>query len=236
MNNGSKQIVIFGLADTAQLAHYYFTHDSPHQVVAFTVDKPYMHHEQYCGLPVVPFETVLNHYPPSDYAMFIAIGYPELNLVRTQKYQAAKSMGYEIVSYVSSKASTWSGLAIGENCFILENNLIQPFVKIGNNVTIWSGNNIGHHSELRDHCYITSHVVLSGRVIVGESSFIGVNASVGDYVHIGSRCIVAASALILNDTHDDSIYTGRPAKAKQISHDLVKKIFKVQRRNTWDIQ
>ena len=231
----TKKIVIFGLADTAQLAHFYFTHDSPYTVSAFTVDSAYQHHDRYCNLPVVPFNQVETFYPPDDYAMFIAIGYHDLNNVRIQKYLESKQKGYEIVSYVSSRATIWPGTPVGENCFILENNLIQPFATIGNNVTIWSGNNIGHHSQIENNSYITSHVALAGRVTIKECSFIGVNAAIGDHVTIASHCIIAASALVLYDTLENHIYSGRPAKARQISGDLIKKIFKVQKRNPWEL-
>ena len=50
----------------------------------------------------------------------------------------------------------------GDNCFILEDNTVQPFVTIGNNVTLWSGNHIGHDSVIEDDCFISSHVVVSG--------------------------------------------------------------------------
>ena len=51
---------------------------------------------------------------------------------------------------------------MGDNCFIFEDNTVQPFVTLGNNLVLWSGNHIGHHSTLRDHCFISSHVVISG--------------------------------------------------------------------------
>jgi hypothetical protein len=51
---------------------------------------------------------------------------------------------------------------VQENAFILEDNTIQPFVRIGPNVTLWSGNHIGHHSTVEDHVFIASHVVVSG--------------------------------------------------------------------------
>ena len=55
-----KKIVIFGESQLASLAHFYFKHDSPHEVVAFTVDKDYKTADEYEGLPLVSFETVEN--------------------------------------------------------------------------------------------------------------------------------------------------------------------------------
>ena len=216
-----KPVVIFGTGDIAQIAHFYLTHDSHYQVIGFTVDQEYLKQSEFCGLPVVPFEEVEKHYPPDSHDMFVAISYAKVNVVRASKYEAAKSKGYHLISYVSSKASTWSGLEIGENCFILEDNTIQPFVKIGNNVTLWSGNHIGHHAEISDNCFIASHVVISGGVKVGANCFIGVNATLRDHIAIAKSCVIGAGALILQDTQENGVYIAQAAElAKVPSHRL----------------
>ena len=65
-------------------------------------------------------------------------------------------MGYSLVSYVSSKAILWPNVEIGENCFVMEGSIIQPFARIGDDVTIGPGNRIGHHSVIGDHCFLAS--------------------------------------------------------------------------------
>ena len=45
---------------------------------------------------------------------------------------------------------------------ILENNVIQTNVSIGNNVILWSGNHVGHRSTIEDHVHMSSHCVISG--------------------------------------------------------------------------
>lgn len=194
-----KPLVIFGSGDIAQLAHYYFCTDSDYEVVAFTVDAAYMAKTIFCGLPVVPFEEVAQKYSPLEYNFFAAVSYSRLNMLRKEKYLAAKELGYRIASYVSSRATVLNSGYIGENCLILESNTIQPFVKIGNNVTLWSGNHIGHHSIIKDHCFISSHVVVSGGVEIGEQCFIGVNSTLRDHIKIGERCVIGAGVLLLAD-------------------------------------
>lgn len=208
-----KKIIIFGAGDAAELSHYYFTHDSNYQVEAFSVDSNYLPEEKvFCGLPVVPFESITNLYPPEQFALFIALGYSNLNQARKKKFLTAKNLGYELVSYVSSKATILNNHNIGENCFILENNTIQPFVSIGNNVTLWSGNHIGHHSIIQDHCFLASHIVISGRTQIGECCFIGVNATFRDNINIGEKCIIGAGTLILSNIDDNGLYIGSASK------------------------
>lgn len=206
-----SRIVVFGVGQLAEVAHFYLTHDSPHEVAAFTVDAEYQKADTHAGLPVVPFERVQDLYPPGEFQMFVPVSYRRRNKVREAKYNDAKSKGYELISYVSSRAVTWPGLVIGGNCFIFESNVIQPFVQIGDNVILWSGNHIGHHSHIGDHCFIASHVVVSGSVVIEPYCFLGVNATIRDGITIARECIIGAGSLILENTEPRGVYVGAAA-------------------------
>lgn len=200
------KVVIFGVGQIAEIAHFYLTEDSEHEVVAFTVDQEYLSDESFHGLPVIAYETLVENYPPNEYKLFIPISYKKVNKLRAEKYMDAKSKGYECVSYISSKA-TYYGTPVGENCFVFENNVIQPFTKIGNNCILWSGNHIGHHTTIEDHCFLASHVVVSGNVIIGASSFLGVNSTIADNVKVGKSNVIGSNAVIFKDTEDLSVYS-----------------------------
>jgi UDP-3-O-[3-hydroxymyristoyl] glucosamine N-acyltransferase len=86
-----------------------------------------------------------------------------------------------------------------ENCFILEDNTIQPFASIGDNVTLWSGNHIGNHAIIENDVFMASQVVVSDGVRIGQGSFVGVNVTIRDHVSIGKQCIFGAVALVLKD-------------------------------------
>ncbi len=211
------KVVVFGTELIAELAHYYLTNDSEHEIVAFTVNKEFIKADTFCGLPVVPFEEITHLYPPQEYKFFAPLSERKMNQVRAKVYQEVKDLGYAFISYISSKATVLTN-QIGENCFILEDNTIQPFVKIGNDVVLWSGNHIGHHSEIKDHVYFTSHVVLSGRCVVGEYSFFGVNATIRDGSMIGEGTLVAMGSNITKPKTDPwSIWKGNPAVKSDVS-------------------
>lgn len=211
-----KPLVIFGSGDIAELAHYYFSTDSDYEVVAFTVDASYIKEPRFRNLPVVAFEDVTQHYPPESHSFFIALSYSKLNAVRKEKFLTAKERGYKLVSYISSKATVLNDGLIGENCFIFEDNTIQPFVRIGDNVTVWSGNHIGHHSVIHDHTFIASHVVVSGGVEIGEQCFVGVNATLRDHIKIGDRCVIGAGALLLADAAPEGVYIGTATERSKV--------------------
>jgi len=219
-----KELIIFGSADIAQLAYYYFSNDSDYKVAAFTVDAEFLKVSEFCGLPVVPFEELVNHYSPERYHLFVALSYSKLNQIRKEKYHAANSLGYRLASYISSKATILNDFKIGDNCFILEDNTIQPFVTIGHNVTLWSGNHIGHHSTIHDHCFLASHIVVSGGVEIGEACFIGVNATLRDHIKIGEKCVIGAGALILADTDPEGVYIGDATVRSKVPSTRLKKI------------
>ena len=207
-----SQIVVFGAGDIARMAHYYFTRDSEHEVAAFTVDKQYLKGDVFLDLPLFDFEEVVERYPPGTYKMFIALSYAKMNKARAEKYYLAKELGYELVSYVSSKCSFLTDHPVGDNCLIMEDNTIQPFVRIGNNVTLWSGNHIGHDSTIEDHCFITSHVVVSGYVHIHPYCFIGVNATLRNSITIAPETLIGAGAIIMKNTEEKGVYLPQRAQ------------------------
>lgn len=216
------KVIIFGILDTAQLARFYLKHDSDHKVAAFSVNEEYLPEDRkFEGLPVVPFEEVEHVYPPEDFHFFAPMTARKMNRLRESVYDQIRGKGYRCISYISSKATVFPEAKIGDNCFILEDNTIQPFTPIGNNVILWSGNHIGHHGQIKDHVFFTSHVVLSGHCCVEPYCFFGVNATIRDYTHIAEGSLIAMGAGVTKDTEPWGVYKGTPAvKGKVSSKDL----------------
>jgi sugar O-acyltransferase (sialic acid O-acetyltransferase NeuD family) len=201
-----SRVVIFGAGKIADEAYFYLTHDSPHEIVAFTVDREFLTAPEKLGLPVVPFEEVQDNYPPGDHKMFVAVGYQDLNRFRAKKYAEARTKNYELVSYISSRASNVGGVEVGHNCFVLEFATIQPCASIGNDVFIWSGNHVGHHASVGDHCYISGNVVISGNTKIEPYCFIGVSATIGHEITIGQESLIGAGSLITKNVTPQSVY------------------------------
>jgi sugar O-acyltransferase (sialic acid O-acetyltransferase NeuD family) len=208
----NKKLAIIGMGETAHLAYEYFTHDSEYEIVGFCVDKAYLKEDRFLNLPVIAFEEIKNIYPPTEYYAFAALAGGRLNRDRANMYLKAKEKGYKMASYISSKAFVWHNVEIGENCFILEDNTLQPFTKIGNNVIMWSGNHLGHRSVINDNCFITSHCVISGFCEIGEYSYLGVNCAVADMVKIARDNFIAMGAAVTRSTEENKMYAGVPAK------------------------
>lgn len=218
------KVVIFGTSQWAELAHYYLTHDSPHEVVAFTLDRDYLEEEQFKDLPVIAFDELEQRYPPAEYQLFIPISFKRMNHARAQKYDEAHARGYSMISYISSKATIWPGFKCGENCFVFEDNTIQPFVELGSDIVMWSGNHIGHHTCIKDHVMITSHVVISGCCTIEPFCFFGVNATVRDETIVARETLVGAGVVILKDTKEFEVYKAVAAEPAGFRSDELRSL------------
>ena len=205
------KVVIFGCGNIAELAFYYLRDDSEHKVVAFTQHSSYIKELFFLDLPVVPFESIEEKYPPTEFFLFAPVSAIHLNKLRESIYLEGKKKNYRFISYISSKALCFTK-DIGENCFILENNVIQYRVHIGNNCILWSGNHIGHHSVIKDHVFITSQVVISGMCEIGNYSYLGVNSSLRDNLVIAPNTVIGMASCLTKNTEEYKIYIGSPAK------------------------
>jgi len=209
----ARPLVLIGAGEFAQIACEYFDHDSDYDVVAFSVESEYLSQPMLEGRPVVAYETLEAGYPPTDVDVFVAIPSSQLNRLRTRLYLDAKRRGYRFASYTSTRAFVWRNVELGENSFIFEGNVIQPFVRIGNNCILWSGNHVGHRSVVHDNVFVASHAVISGYCEIGENSFVGVNATFNDHVKVAADNVIGAGALVTRNTEPGRIYVGSPARA-----------------------
>jgi sugar O-acyltransferase (sialic acid O-acetyltransferase NeuD family) len=211
----TRKLVIVGDSAFAEIAHEYFDADSDYRVVGFSVEQAFFGRDSLHGLPVVPFESLEQHFAPAEHSVYVAATYTQLNRLRARLAGAAKARGYALASYISSRAFVWRNVQLGEHCFIFEDNTVQPFVRIGDNVVLWSGNHIGHHSVVGDHCFVSSHVVISGFCTIGSHSFLGVNATLANNLTLGRDNWIGPNTAVMKDTADGALFkTEQPEPAR----------------------
>jgi len=206
----TKKAIVFGSSGQAEVMAYLLEADSEYEVSAFTSTKDYINASTVYGKPFIAFEEIEKNYPPDVYDMHIAVGYQNNNRLRERFFIEAKAKGYKLLTYVSSRATNYAK-SIGENCFIFEDNTIQPFVEIGDNCILWSGNHIGHHSKIGNHVFISSHVVISGHCRIQDHCFLGVNSTLRDGITIAESTVLGAGCLIVKDTEPGQTYIGAKA-------------------------
>ena len=217
--------MIVGDSLFAEIAHEYFEHDSPYEVVAFSVERAYRKRDHFRGLPVIPFEELAMTIDPSSCSVFVAVTYLQLNRVRTRLMEVARAQGFALASYVSSRAFVWQNVVLGEHCFVFEHNVLQPFVRIGSNCILWSGNHIGHHSAIGNNVFIASHAVISGSVQIGDNCFVGVNATLVNDVAVGADVWLGPHVVITRDVEPNTVW--RPTRSERRSVDA-RQLFEVE--------
>jgi sugar O-acyltransferase (sialic acid O-acetyltransferase NeuD family) len=213
----SEGIVVIGAGEQAELSYEFFTHDSDETVVGFAVERAYLDSREFLGLPVVPLEEIQTHFPPERFTAFVAISSTKLNRVRRRLYEHVKALGYSFATYVSSRATVWHSVTIGQNSMIMEQNNLQHGVEVGDNVIMWSANHVGHRARIESHCFFASHVVIAGYCVIGPSCYMAANGFVGEFVKIAEDCVIGAGSVVLRDTEPGKVYVGTPGRALEKS-------------------
>lgn len=212
------KLVIYGNSDFAELMTYYFSSDSEYEIAGYCVDRAFIHDTVFLGKPLVPFEEVETVFPPSEYDMFVAVGYKSMRL-RKALFEKTKAKGYRHANYISSAAHIDDSNVIGVNNAILHRAVLEPFAKIGDNNIINTSVIVCHHSNITDHCFIAAKASVGGYSVVGENSFLGFGSTVLQKLSLAQETLVGAQALLTCSTEPFSTYVGVPAKKTVKSHE-----------------
>lgn len=208
-----ERVVIVGTGEMAAIAFEYFRHDTPHDVVAFSAEAPFITSEDYYGLPVVPLEQLAIAYPADRNRTFVAVSFVQLNRVRRRLYHTVKAAGFACISYVSSHAVVAPDVQIGENTFVQEHVALQHGACIGDNVYLGSGTCVGYRAVMEPDSFSSAHVTIGDLCTVGRGSFVGAGSCVADGCSVAEDCIIGAGAVVLKDTEARRVYLGNPARS-----------------------
>lgn len=208
-----RKLVIFGATAFAERAKYFFDAFSAYETACFTVDRDYRLRDELDGVPLVDFETIVEKYPPTDHALFVAAGYRDLNATRQRVFSEAGASGYDLASFVSSKASIHAS-TIGAGSFITDNVVVGPFVTAGSGLVISPNTVIGHHSIMGEFTYISAGVTVSGGCSVGARCYIGAGSVLRDGITVADGTFVGMGSVVTKDIIEPGVYFGQPARKK----------------------
>ena len=197
-------IVVFGAGRIAEVAKVYIDAHSSDRIVGFTVDAQYVTGDRFYDLPLVAWEQLERFFSPDHVKLLGPLSYRRLNQFRRDRYLNGKERGYQFTSFIHPSCHVYTK-DIGDNCFILEGNVIQPFAKIGNNVMMWSGNHIGHHCVVGDHCFFASQVGISSGTTIGQGCFLAGKVGVHEGITIGDDCMLGGGVRISKDLAAGSV-------------------------------
>ncbi len=216
-------IVIFGAGQIAEVAKVYIDAHSPDRIVGFTVDAAFQKSDTFHGLPLVAWDRLEQSFPPGSVKLLGPISYRSLNEFRRDRHVEGKRRGYEFASFVHPASHIYTQ-DIGENCFILEANVIQPFVRIGAGVMMWSGNHIGHHAQVGDYCFLSAHVGLGSGVRLGERCFLAGKVGVDSGFEIGAGSFLGGGAVVKKNLPPESVVPGPSDRIAPYSSSRLKRL------------
>ena len=122
-----------------------------------------------------------------------------MNDVRKRIFEQCKQRGYAIAQYIHSSVML-SDTQLGEGNIILEDTLIEPFVKIGSGNMIWCKISIAHNCIIGDFNTITGMASVCGFAEIKNNCFIGNGAVIRDKIKIEDYTLVGAAAYVAHDT------------------------------------
>jgi sugar O-acyltransferase (sialic acid O-acetyltransferase NeuD family) len=201
-------IVIFGAGHAAAVAKVYIEGCGQHRIVGFTVDPEYATADCFGDLPLVPWDRLEESFPPGQVELLGPISFARMNEFRRERYREGKARNYRFASFIhpSSHIHTKD---IGEHCFILDRTIVEPFVRIGNNVVIWGGCHFGHHSVIGEDCFLSGDVLLGARTRIGERCFLGARVAVRGDIALGAACLVGFGAVVQKDLAPGAVVVSR---------------------------
>jgi sugar O-acyltransferase (sialic acid O-acetyltransferase NeuD family) len=220
------KVIIIGNAITAQIMFSVLSKDSELDVVAFSAHERFITTDQLFDTKIIPFENLMNEYPPAEVKLINAIGYSNVNKNREKIFAEAKAQGYSFLTYLHPSVSHFSK-ELGEGVFIMPGAVIEPFSTIGDNSVIWSNVVIAHHSVIEEHCWIASGSVIAGEARVKRNSFLGINASIVNKITVGEYNIIGARSLITKNTNANSVYLARSGELHRFPSDVYAQHFLV---------
>ncbi|MBZ9993445.1 acetyltransferase [Mesorhizobium sp. BH1-1-4] len=214
-------VVIFGAGQLAEVAKAYFDKFSEDRVVGFTVDKGFLTQTEFKNLPVVAWEGLEERFPPGTVKLIGPLSYQRLNEFRRDRHREGRARGYDFARFIHPSAHNMAEM-VGDNCFILENCTLQPFVRLGEGVIIWSNSHVGHHTTVDDFCFLSSQVGLASGVHIGTCCFIGGQVGVDNGITVGSGTYIESRAMIRRDLPPNSVVRHPFDLPKPYSSDRLK--------------
>ncbi len=200
------------MGEYARVAAHYLDADSPHQVVAFAVDRERMEADELAGRAVVPFDELAERHPPAEHELLVAVGYAQVNKARAEIFERCASLGYSFISHVSSRSSRAEDVAVGRNSVVFDGCILEPGATIGDDSVLWSGVAVGHDTTVGDHCFLAPRAAVAGGCELGDYCFVGINATIGPGVKLGPECVVGAGVTVLADAERGAVFPAQAAE------------------------
>ena len=194
-----------------------------HQVVGFIDDDARKQGSVVDDIPVLGGIDLLMDWPDAErpHGAVVAVGN---NHRRAELFYLVRERAFLTPSLIHPGALIATHTEIGEGVVVMPRTVINPGVKIEDNVCVKTAAKVDHDCVLHRHYQIYPSTTLTGGVEVGEYSYVGSAAVVNPYLKIGNDSFVGSGAVVICDIPDGVVAVGVPArtiKARRTSGELM---------------
>ena len=210
-----KPIIIYGNSTMAKQVYLDAAqHDSELKIAAFCASDEFLRGEQlFCDVPLVKESEVLQEYSPDKYDMLSCVDAPSRLRNRIMVYEKLKSMGYNLINYVSPAANISPLAKLSENNVFFAHCHVYFDASFGHSNTVRSTAIVGHEVVVGSGTNISEGAVIGGNAQIGDSCWIGMNGTINNRVVLANDTLVASGAVVMQSTRQGFSYIGNPAKA-----------------------
>jgi sugar O-acyltransferase (sialic acid O-acetyltransferase NeuD family) len=182
-----------------------------HQVAAFVVDElSETTPESLYGVPVIALQDLSSQSSlPREF--IAAIGD---NVVRKEKTELMKSMGYRCVNVVHPFSTIGVGAKLGKGVFISAAGVLDAEVELGDGVIVNVKAGIGHNTKVGAYTHISGSANIGAKCIIGERCFFAMAATLISDVDVGDNVFVGAGSVVTKSVPDNMLALGSPARLR----------------------
>lgn len=138
--------------------------------------------------------------------IIIAIGSIKNSILRKQKYETLKRIGFKFPTIISPIAYISPSAKIGEGSIIMHHAMVNSCSIIGNNCIINSKSLIEHDVRIGNHVHISTSAIVNGSTQIGDGTFVGSNAVTKEGLKIGKGCIISAGSFVNKNILEGKVF------------------------------
>jgi UDP-N-acetylbacillosamine N-acetyltransferase len=134
---------------------------------------------------------------------------------RVRLAKVALAAGFRWAAVIHPNATIGEGVEIGDGSVVVAGAVINPIVRIGENVIINTCASVDHECLVGSGAHLSPGVRLGGGVQVGPGAWIGMGAIVLPKIKIGAGSVIGAGAVVVEDIPEGVVAYGVPAKVQR---------------------
>lgn len=209
-----KEIIILGKGEHAKVLIDIIEEEGIYTIIGI-IDPNVLKEESFKGYPILGDDDILEKlYENGVKNAAIGVGAYKNNIHRTNVFNFAKNIGFNIPSHCHPKSYLSRSVVIGEGTVVFPGVNLNTDVHIGINNIIATGAIVDHGTKTGNHVLISSGVVIGGEVNIENGVLCALGSKIISGINIKSNITIAAGAVVVKDLIEVGVYFGCPAVKK----------------------